>query len=78
MAHQHHADLATEDRDVDESRFIVGGEADGLGDAPAATSGGVCLSGSNPQPATAGQAWYLAALAFDSDPSTRRSACKCD
>jgi hypothetical protein len=34
MAHQHHADLATEDRDVDESRFIVGGEADGLGDAP--------------------------------------------
>jgi hypothetical protein len=35
-------------------------------------------SGSNPPPATAGQAWYLAALAFDSDPSTRRSACKCD
>ena len=30
----YHADLATEDRDVDESRFIVGGEADGLGDAP--------------------------------------------
>jgi len=33
MAHQHHPDLATEDRDVDESRFIVGGEADGLGEA---------------------------------------------
>ena len=30
----YHADLPTEDRDVDESRFIVGGEADGLGDAP--------------------------------------------
>ena len=35
MAHQHHADVATKDRDVDESRrLMVGGEADGLGDAP--------------------------------------------